>query len=139
MIRRAFSWAALTATLLTPGPASAERLITSISRHQVLVTSSFTGTSIVLFGTVEPDTPTGRLREAYDIVITVTGPLSERRRRWRRNSLRFLDEIVSAMYPPRSADGASWARRCAPKVALLPPCAASASFKSVANFPAVGT
>ncbi len=54
-------------------PAGAERLITSISRHQVLVTSSFTGTSIVLFGTVEPDRPTDRLRSAYDIVITVTG------------------------------------------------------------------
>ena len=55
-------------------PAAAERLIVSISRHQVLVTSSFTGTSIVLFGTVEPDTPTFRMRSAYDIVVTVTGP-----------------------------------------------------------------
>ena len=41
-------------------PAHAERLVTSISRHQVLVNSSFTGTSIVLFGTIEPDTPTAR-------------------------------------------------------------------------------
>ena len=55
-------------------PAAAEKLIVSISRHQVLVTSSFTGTSIVLFGTVEPDTPTFRMRNAYDIVVTVTGP-----------------------------------------------------------------
>ncbi|MET0876632.1 MAG: TIGR02186 family protein, partial [Tardiphaga sp.] len=46
-------------------PAAAEKLIVSISRHQVLVTSSFTGTSIVLFGTVEPDTPTFRMRNAY--------------------------------------------------------------------------
>jgi uncharacterized protein (TIGR02186 family) len=56
-------------------PAAAERLVTSISRHQVLVNSSFNGTSIVLFGTVEPDSPTGRGRAtAYDIVATVTGP-----------------------------------------------------------------
>ncbi|MSP46419.1 MAG: TIGR02186 family protein [Xanthobacteraceae bacterium] len=56
-------------------PASAERLVTSISRHQVLVNSSFAGTSIVLFGTVEPDTPTARRRAAaYDLVVTVTGP-----------------------------------------------------------------
>ena len=49
--------------------------MTSISRHQVLVTSSFTGTSIVLFGTVEPDTPTARRRgSGYDLVVTVTGP-----------------------------------------------------------------
>ena len=56
-------------------PAAAERLVTSISRHQVLVNSNFTGTSIVLFGTVEPDTPTARRRAAgYDLVVTVTGP-----------------------------------------------------------------
>ena len=56
-------------------PAAAERLVTSISRHQVMVNSSFTGTSIVLFGTVEPDTPTSRRRTTgYDLVVTVTGP-----------------------------------------------------------------
>ena len=54
--------------------AAAERLVTSISRHQVLVNSSFTGTAIVLFGTVEPDSPTARRREGYDLVVTVTGP-----------------------------------------------------------------
>jgi len=75
MVRRTLASAALLATLVAGTvPASAERLITSISRHQVLVTSSFTGTSIVLFGTIEPDTPTAGTRKAYDIVVTVTGP-----------------------------------------------------------------
>jgi uncharacterized protein (TIGR02186 family) len=57
-------------------PAAAERLVTSVSRHQVLVNSNFTGTSIVLFGTVEPDsTAAVRRRDTgYDIVVTVTGP-----------------------------------------------------------------
>jgi uncharacterized protein (TIGR02186 family) len=56
-------------------PAAAERLVTTISRHQVLVTSNFTGTSIVLFGTVEPDTPAARRRAPnYDLVVTVVGP-----------------------------------------------------------------
>ena len=36
-------------------PASAERLIVSVSRHQVRVNSSFDGTQIVLFGSVERD------------------------------------------------------------------------------------
>jgi uncharacterized protein (TIGR02186 family) len=55
-------------------PAAAERLVTSISRHQVLVNSNFAGTSIVLFGTVEPDSPTARRRATgYDLVVTVTG------------------------------------------------------------------
>ena len=63
------------AWLAGAAPAAAERLVISISRHQVLVTSSFTGTSIVLFGTIEPDTPTARRRsQTYDIVATVTGP-----------------------------------------------------------------
>jgi uncharacterized protein (TIGR02186 family) len=67
--------AMLAATLASTGPAAAERLVTSMSRHQVLVTSSFTGTSIVLFGTVEPDSPTARRRTTgYDLVVTVTGP-----------------------------------------------------------------
>jgi uncharacterized protein (TIGR02186 family) len=55
-------------------PAAAERLIASISRHQVMVTSSFTGTSIVLFGSVEPDRPAARMRNSYDLVVTLTGP-----------------------------------------------------------------
>jgi uncharacterized protein (TIGR02186 family) len=59
---------------LAATPAAAERLVTSISRHQVLVNSNFTGTSIVLFGTVEPDSAAARRRTAYDLVVTVTGP-----------------------------------------------------------------
>jgi uncharacterized protein (TIGR02186 family) len=56
-------------------PAAAERLVTSVSRHQVMVTSNFAGTTIVLFGTVEPDTPNARRRaSAYELVVTVTGP-----------------------------------------------------------------
>ena len=58
-----------------PKPAGAERLVTSISRHQVQVNSSFTGTSIVLFGTIEPDSEdTPRRGVGYDVVVTVQGP-----------------------------------------------------------------
>jgi uncharacterized protein (TIGR02186 family) len=65
----------LTASLAGPGPAAAERLVTSVSLHRVLVTQSFIGTSIVLFGTVEPDSAAARRRTTgYDIVVTVTGP-----------------------------------------------------------------
>ena len=71
----AIAAAALLAAIAGTTPAVAERLVTSISRHQVLVNSSFIGTSIVLFGTVEPDTPTARRRSTgYDVVVTVTGP-----------------------------------------------------------------
>jgi len=78
MIRRLAP--ALTGLILFLGmlaPAAAEQLVISISRHQVLVNSSFIGTTIVLFGTIEPDTPTGALRRrpgGYDVVATIMGP-----------------------------------------------------------------
>lgn len=76
-MRRALTIAAALAaiSLSAASPASAEQLVTSISRHQVMVNSSFTGTAIVLFGTIEPDGPNVRRRASeYDLVVTVTGP-----------------------------------------------------------------
>jgi uncharacterized protein (TIGR02186 family) len=61
-------------TLATASPSVAEKLVISISRHQVLVNSSFTGTQIVLFGTIEPDSPTARMHLPYDLVATLIGP-----------------------------------------------------------------
>jgi uncharacterized protein (TIGR02186 family) len=55
-------------------PAAAERLVVSLSNHRVQITSSFAGEDLVLFGTVEPDRGTA-LRSAYDLAVTVTGPL----------------------------------------------------------------
>ena len=67
--------ALLATTIAGLKPAMAERLVTSISRHQVMVTSNFAGTAIVLFGTVEPDSAAARRRSTgYDIIVTVTGP-----------------------------------------------------------------
>ena len=60
--------------LIAAVPASAERLITSLSSHQVLVTSSFTGIELVLFGSIERDAKTVSRKGGYDIVVTVTGP-----------------------------------------------------------------
>ncbi len=60
--------------LIAALPASAERLITSLSSHQVLVTSSFTGIELVLFGSIERDAKTVSRKGGYDIVVTVTGP-----------------------------------------------------------------
>jgi len=73
--RRALMLAAVVGGLIAGAPpASAERIIASISRHRVQVTSSFTGTQIVLFGSIERETPTAQLRGNYDIVVTVSGP-----------------------------------------------------------------
>ena len=63
--------AALSAGL---APASAERLIASLSNHRVMVTSNFTGDELVLFGTIERDAGEAPRAGGYDIVVTVIGP-----------------------------------------------------------------
>ena len=55
-------------------PAGAERIIASMSSYRVQVTSSFTGTQIVLFGSIERDPAPAPQRTSYDIVVTITGP-----------------------------------------------------------------
>ena len=59
---------------LTAAPAKAERLIISLSSHQVLVSSSFTGSELVLFGSIERDAATVSRKGGYDIIVTVAGP-----------------------------------------------------------------
>jgi uncharacterized protein (TIGR02186 family) len=55
-------------------PAAAERLITSLSDHRVMVTSSFNGSEVVLFGGIERDSGVLPLRGNYDVAVTVIGP-----------------------------------------------------------------
>lgn len=64
---------ALAAGLILAAPAMAERLVTSVSTHRVLISSNFTGTDLVLFGSIEDDTPLSQSK-GYDIVVTVRGP-----------------------------------------------------------------
>ena len=62
------------AATVTATPVAAEKLVSSLSSHRVLITPSFVGTELVLFGTVEADGATVPRRGRYDIVATVTGP-----------------------------------------------------------------
>ena len=55
-------------------PAHAERLIVSVSNHRVTVTPNYSGEELVLFGSVEKDAATPAARNAYDLVVTVSGP-----------------------------------------------------------------
>jgi uncharacterized protein (TIGR02186 family) len=67
----------LAAALLGAGcfasPAFAERLVTSVSTHRVLITSNFSGTELVLFGAID-EAPAGTQIGAYDVVVSVRGP-----------------------------------------------------------------
>jgi uncharacterized protein (TIGR02186 family) len=64
----------LTALLAGPAPASAERIIASLSNHRVMVTSNFTGGELVLFGTIEREAGVAPRTGGYDVVVTVIGP-----------------------------------------------------------------
>ncbi|MEJ0075136.1 MAG: TIGR02186 family protein [Alphaproteobacteria bacterium] len=71
-------------------PAKAERLITTLSTSRVLIQSNFTGTDVVLVGSVERDAQTVARRGGYDIVVTVTGP--------RENILTFRKERIFGIW-----------------------------------------
>jgi uncharacterized protein (TIGR02186 family) len=58
---------------LSAFPASAERLVASLSSHVVQITSNFTGVELTLFGIVESG-PAAPPAGGYDVAVTVTGP-----------------------------------------------------------------
>jgi uncharacterized protein (TIGR02186 family) len=65
---------AFAVSVAAAGPATAERLVASLSNHRVMVTSNFVGEELVLFGGIERDAASRPRRGDYDIVVTVTGP-----------------------------------------------------------------
>jgi uncharacterized protein (TIGR02186 family) len=69
------------AALTFATPAAAERLVISLSNHRVMVTSSYTGVDLVLFGGVERDQASVQRRGGYDVVVTVSGPRDDERLR----------------------------------------------------------
>ena len=73
-MKRPLFFAVLALVMVSGDRADAERLITSLSSHQVLISSNFTGTELVLFGSIERDSATVPRRGGYNIVVTVTGP-----------------------------------------------------------------
>ncbi len=72
MIRRLVS-----ATLLLVGlaaPAAPEQLVTALSNETVSITSNFTGSRLVVFGTIERDAQTVSRSARYEVVVAVSGP-----------------------------------------------------------------
>jgi uncharacterized protein (TIGR02186 family) len=64
-------------TAFAAPPARAERLIVSVSNHRVTVTPNYSGEELVLFGSVERDAATPAGPNAYDLVVTVSGPRAD--------------------------------------------------------------
>ncbi len=60
--------------LLSIGPAQAESLVVSLSFNRLAVTSTYTGTSVAVFGAVERDGQAAARSGGYDVVVTIRGP-----------------------------------------------------------------
>jgi uncharacterized protein (TIGR02186 family) len=71
MMRRILASLVVAGVVVAAAPAAGQRLIASLSNHRVMVTSSFTGAELVLFGAIEASVPR---KGGYDIVATVIGP-----------------------------------------------------------------
>jgi uncharacterized protein (TIGR02186 family) len=76
----------LAVTLLAV-PAGAEKLVSTLSSPQVLITSSFDGAALSLFGSIEGDTAEAIATGPYNIVIAVEGPRQDRVTRIKTNNL----------------------------------------------------
>lgn len=83
MIRAALALA----LVMTAAPAAAEGLILSLSSHQVVIHSNFTGTEVVLFGVIERDAETVARPGPAHIVIAVRGQRHDVQARRKQNVL----------------------------------------------------
>jgi uncharacterized protein (TIGR02186 family) len=62
------------ATLMGTSVADAETLIASLSTTRVLISSNYTGSTVVLFGAIERDAQSIARANPYQVVVTVRGP-----------------------------------------------------------------
>ncbi|GJD50991.1 hypothetical protein OPKNFCMD_3742 [Methylobacterium crusticola] len=72
--RRLLLGPALCAGLAGPGPARAETLVVSLSFNRLAVTSTYSGSSVAVFGAIERDAQAAARAGASDVVVTIRGP-----------------------------------------------------------------
>ncbi len=86
--------------ILMAAPASAERLITQVSQSEVSITSSFSGQTLTLFGSIEPDAGAEQryVEGPYHIIITVEGPLQNRVARRKTNEFGIWINTQQAVF-----------------------------------------
>lgn len=100
IMRRAIPlMAAAAATFAAAAPLHAERLVTSLSTHRVLISSNFTGTSLVLFASIEESDATREKPKKYDVAVTVRGPSANFMTRRKERILGFWINYGSRSFP----------------------------------------
>lgn len=85
----------LALALLCPALAHGESLVTALSTERVLIQSNFTGSGVVIFGTIERDGQTVARNSPYEIVVTLSGPL--------RNTIARRKERVAGIWINRES------------------------------------
>ena len=83
-------------------PAAAETLVSTVSNPQVLITSSFDGATLSLFGSIEPSTPGSEATGPYNVVVVITGPLQDRVARLKTSNLGIwsnTDQVTFEHFP----------------------------------------
>jgi uncharacterized protein (TIGR02186 family) len=77
---------ALLLVVAAAAPVVAERLVSTVSSTSILITSSFDGATISLFGNIEGDTPDAPASGSYNVIAVITGPLQDRVARLKTNN-----------------------------------------------------
>jgi uncharacterized protein (TIGR02186 family) len=85
-------------------PAQAERLVSTVSRPEVSITSSFDGETLTFFGNIEPEAGATNnvVIGPYHIIIVVTGPLQNRVARRKSNFFGIwinAEQVVFEAFP----------------------------------------
>lgn len=84
--------------MLAAAPAGAEKLASTVSNPNVQITSSFDGTVLSFFGTIEPDLPGVALSGPYNVIVVVTGPLQERLARLKTNNFGIWSNTQQVLF-----------------------------------------
>jgi uncharacterized protein (TIGR02186 family) len=90
------------ALILIAAPAAGERLASTVSTPQVLITSSFDGATLSLFGSIEPDETGAPADGPYHVITIITGPLQDRVTRLKTNRYGIwtnTDDVVFHHFP----------------------------------------
>jgi uncharacterized protein (TIGR02186 family) len=100
---RAAALLLLALVALVAVPASAERLVTSLSNPEVEISSSFAGEKLTMFGNIEPDVGASGLAEGpFHVIIVIEGPLQGRVARQESNTIGIwsnTDQVVFKDFP----------------------------------------
>ena len=88
--------------MLAAAPASGETLVSTVSNPDVLITSSFDGAMLSLFGSIGPDAADPEATGPYNVIVIVTGPLQDRVARVKTNNFGIwsnTDQVTFKYFP----------------------------------------